>query len=103
MDCLVGIIDSLAQPVEEPPAAPGPGGDVGGIIISSPTFRGINYASAQFAKAKTKKAEAILVPGLYYNISGNFTEMMLTSTLILSTMPARCAVLRTACSFRKKN
>ncbi|KAG8320846.1 hypothetical protein J6590_060093 [Homalodisca vitripennis] len=25
--------------------------------------------------------------------SGNFTEMMLTSTLILSTMPARCALL----------
>ncbi|KAG8317491.1 hypothetical protein J6590_026644 [Homalodisca vitripennis] len=36
---------------------------------------------------------------VFDSTSGNFTEMM---TLILSTMPARCAVLRTACSFRKK-
>ncbi|KAG8331130.1 hypothetical protein J6590_047548 [Homalodisca vitripennis] len=38
--------------------------------------------------------------------SGNGTPLywmfIKTSTLILSTMPARCAVLRTACSFRKK-
>ncbi|KAG8308770.1 hypothetical protein J6590_101898 [Homalodisca vitripennis] len=29
MDFFVGIVDSLAQPEQEPPAAPGPGGDVG--------------------------------------------------------------------------